>query len=363
MRIMIGEKIKTLRKKDGRTQDDLAKALGITNQAVSRWEANKAYPDMEMIPAIANYFHVSIDELFGYNNDRESTLSSYIEKADAFFKLKNYPPSDKKAFQKQEVFLREALTEFPNEWHLQERLAQLIRMISNINKNEKKGEDRSKEATELLEQAYQNCDDIEQKDYLLHSFIEALNQLGDYQKIKEIALHNTPVFNSREIIRATIMEENLRSRYISEAFLVLLHQLAETVNDCFNYFSATNEPGIYLSIAELYQSAFKDGDYEWFHSDICMLFLNASRICDRMKDSAHAIKYFDKAYDHCISFMEASKHNMENINSPLFSDAVDFPCFFVYVSVSDNSFKQYLRLFSEEVISKIRDNPKYTAIF
>ncbi|MBO4920720.1 MAG: helix-turn-helix transcriptional regulator [Lachnospiraceae bacterium] len=71
MRIMLGEKIKELRKRDGRTQDDIATALGITNQAVSRWEANKAYPDMEMIPAIANYFHVSIDELFGYSNDRE----------------------------------------------------------------------------------------------------------------------------------------------------------------------------------------------------------------------------------------------------------------------------------------------------
>ena len=49
MRIMLGDKIKELRKRDRRTQDDLATALGITNQAVSRWEANKAYPDMEMI--------------------------------------------------------------------------------------------------------------------------------------------------------------------------------------------------------------------------------------------------------------------------------------------------------------------------
>ena len=68
MTIKLGEKIKMLRKRDGRRQDDLANALGVTNQAVSRWEANKGYPDMEMIPAIANYFHVSIDELFGYDN-------------------------------------------------------------------------------------------------------------------------------------------------------------------------------------------------------------------------------------------------------------------------------------------------------
>ena len=66
MKLTLGEKIKELRKRDGRKQEDLANALGITNQAVSRWEKDGSYPDMEMIPAIANYFGISIDELFGY---------------------------------------------------------------------------------------------------------------------------------------------------------------------------------------------------------------------------------------------------------------------------------------------------------
>ena len=67
MQIKLGEKIKELRKRDGRKQEDLAVALGVTNQAVSRWEANGGYPDIEMLPAIANYFHITIDELFGYD--------------------------------------------------------------------------------------------------------------------------------------------------------------------------------------------------------------------------------------------------------------------------------------------------------
>ena len=65
MNIKIGEKIRQLRKRDGRKQEDLAGALGVSPQAVSRWEANGGYPDMELIPAIANYFNISIDELFG----------------------------------------------------------------------------------------------------------------------------------------------------------------------------------------------------------------------------------------------------------------------------------------------------------
>ena len=63
MQIKLGEKIRKLRQRDGRKQEDLAVALGVTNQAVSRWEANGGYPDIEMLPAIANYFHITMDEL------------------------------------------------------------------------------------------------------------------------------------------------------------------------------------------------------------------------------------------------------------------------------------------------------------
>ena len=82
MNIKIGEKIKQLRSRDGRKQEDLAKALGVSPQAVSRWEANGGYPDMELIPAIANYFNISIDELFGYSKDRQEKLKSILEKAE-----------------------------------------------------------------------------------------------------------------------------------------------------------------------------------------------------------------------------------------------------------------------------------------
>ena len=82
MNIKLGEKIKQLRQRDGRKQEDLANALGVSPQAISRWEASGGYPDMELIPAIANYFNVSIDELFGYSKDREEKLKSILSKAE-----------------------------------------------------------------------------------------------------------------------------------------------------------------------------------------------------------------------------------------------------------------------------------------
>ena len=80
MNVKIGDKIKELRRRDGRRQEDLADALGITCQAVSRWESGGSYPDLELIPSIANYFGITIDELFGYENDRERKIDAVSDK-------------------------------------------------------------------------------------------------------------------------------------------------------------------------------------------------------------------------------------------------------------------------------------------
>ena len=84
MTLQLGEKIRSLRKQYGRTQEALASALGITFQAVSRWESNLAYPDMELIPSIANYFGITIDELFGYECERDKKVNDIIARIDAF---------------------------------------------------------------------------------------------------------------------------------------------------------------------------------------------------------------------------------------------------------------------------------------
>lgn len=67
MHIQIGEKIRNLRKQRNISQEVLAQYLGITFQAVSKWENGDSMPDVMMIPAIASFFEVSTDELFDFN--------------------------------------------------------------------------------------------------------------------------------------------------------------------------------------------------------------------------------------------------------------------------------------------------------
>lgn len=61
----IGNTIATLRKEKDMTQEALANALGVTNQAVSKWESEQSCPDIALLPSIADLFGVSLDYLFG----------------------------------------------------------------------------------------------------------------------------------------------------------------------------------------------------------------------------------------------------------------------------------------------------------
>ena len=65
----IGKNIKKLRTAKNITQEQLASSLHISNQAVSKWEKEQAFPDISLLPMLADCFGVTMDELFGYRPD------------------------------------------------------------------------------------------------------------------------------------------------------------------------------------------------------------------------------------------------------------------------------------------------------
>jgi len=103
--IRLGEKIKSLRKQKNISQEVFANYLGVSFQAVSKWENGNTAPDVTVIPAIASFFGVSTDELFDFNLfETEKQVEAICHEA------YQYRLSDGA---KSEQILREGLKRFP----------------------------------------------------------------------------------------------------------------------------------------------------------------------------------------------------------------------------------------------------------
>ena len=131
--IKLGERIKEFRQRDGRTQDALASELGVTAQAVSRWEKEICCPDVEMIPSIANYFGVSIDELFGYDNERSKKVDELAAAINDMISRNNGKDVSMDACI---AAAREALIEFPGNEKLTLALASALYNAGYVRRGE-----------------------------------------------------------------------------------------------------------------------------------------------------------------------------------------------------------------------------------
>ncbi|OFI45985.1 hypothetical protein BG262_05730 [Floricoccus penangensis] len=79
--IHFSKKIIKLRTDKKLTQEDLANAMGITKASVSKWENRQSYPDITLLPRLASYFDVTIDDLLGYEpNLTKEEIREYYEK-------------------------------------------------------------------------------------------------------------------------------------------------------------------------------------------------------------------------------------------------------------------------------------------
>ena len=76
--MLIGDKIRILRKNKNITQARLAQCLSVSAQSVSKWEKHLTVPDISILPVIARYFGITMDELFDYRLDALNYKERFI---------------------------------------------------------------------------------------------------------------------------------------------------------------------------------------------------------------------------------------------------------------------------------------------
>ena len=80
MKLNIGTQIRYLRREKDITQEEFAEILGVSYQSVSRWENNTCYPDIELLPTIADFFGITVGHLMGLDEAAErDKVAKYVD--------------------------------------------------------------------------------------------------------------------------------------------------------------------------------------------------------------------------------------------------------------------------------------------
>lgn len=336
MEIKLGEKIKELRNRDGRTQENLADALGVTNQAVSRWEKNGSYPDMEMIPSIANYFGVTIDELFGYRNDRENKIDAIIKKIDAFHMKQD--GSDGWVDECLAI-LRGGLAEFPQNERLLITLADTLSEAGWRRHNEwlyyddegfiqhrydiHKSNEYWAESMKICEYLVDNATDNAIVTTAIHILVLLYRNIGENEKAVAYAQKMPELKNCRELLLSSASDGKEEAKYIGEFLLKTASQFAKQLVYGLianrHHFESDIPIEKLKGAISLFNLICDDGNMGAYHGDLIQLYLYLSRVQWERGYHDDAFVSLDESLRHARALEAICDGKEHTFTSPLVS--------------------------------------------
>lgn len=242
MNLNLGKKIKSLRKQRNISQEVLAQYLGVTFQAVSKWENETAMPDITLVPAIAAFFGVSTDELLDFNlYEIEKNVEAIVDEHSRYW------DTDKA---KAEQILRDGLKKYPGNDVLLNCLVGVIPVP-----------ERSAEVIELCKALVEGTryDDVKYDAYRIMA--EAYKASGEYALAKAAIEEIPEIYFTKLQVKALLLDgEDMFEAAVKQKCLSLGH-LLEMLTELSDYYAEKGEydkARIQLTIARDVYEAFRD---------------------------------------------------------------------------------------------------------
>ncbi len=322
MQIDLGTTIRTLRRRDGCTQEALAQALGVTSQAVSRWESGGSYPDIQLIPSIAHYFGVTIDELFGYADDRVQRIDRTVT---AIREMLRENRGEDVNLDQCLSLARDAMIEFPGNEKVMCCLASVLYKTAGVRYGEHhltdsegysiydterhRGYAEWAEAIKLYEKALPTLPQGE----LRHKAVDELSQLyvnmGYHDKAMALVEAAPDILGTRELLKIYACDGKQQAKAYEEAVQVFVQATASlmvhTVLACDRSLTAAEKVRSMQDAIGLFDHVYMGGccgDSECFLANAHML-LSAYLWLDEKQDEA--FEALDCALIHAKEFERA----------------------------------------------------------
>ncbi len=334
MQLDLGQRIRELRRRDGRTQEALAEAIGVTSQAISRWEANGGYPDMEIIPSIANYFGISIDELFGYTNERSKKVDALVLKIEQMNLQNNGEDIN---IDECIALARDALLEFPGNEKIMLCLASVLYNagyarygeyhltdgegydVHNVERHRTYAE--WKEAISLYEKALKTIENSELRYQAIGQLTQLYLNMGEHQRALEIIESVPNIENSKEFLEIRTTDGKKRAEAYGDALVKTVRICSELmVSSVIAYkknMSPADKAQSLCNAISIFNLVCTDGNYGLHHAYIARVYtlLSLYLWLDNKKDDAFVA--LDNALTHFNLFSEHYENDDSRYTAPL----------------------------------------------
>ena len=216
---------KKYRRKKGFSQEQVAERLSVSPQAVSKWETGVSYPDLSLLPIIANLFGVSVDYLLGVNlSEKEEAIQSALEECRQLTEEKRYGDAV--------TILRRTLVKYPSEPRLMYQLAW------NLTGTIRETPENLYEAIKIYEKILQLTDDPVLYSRVLRDLMYRYYTARDEKTAREYADRLLPFELCREynLGRGNLLYGKELADYLKSN----IDLYGEAMKECLEYFTYTN---------------------------------------------------------------------------------------------------------------------------
>lgn len=299
MMINIASNLKRLRKQKGITQEALAGFIGVSFQAISKWERNEGYPDITILPVIANYFNVTLDELVGINEIKDQKhlqdILTIIQQ-----NYSNGKISDNIAL------LREELKAFPENYQLLSELACSLTMLQTDSDTELKN---GKEAVDICERILAYCTDADIRNNVQANLCYYYNWIGKNDKALEQAQKLPSVWKCKDAVLPSMIYddhfvETIQQSIVqfADAIRLQLRDLADKDNSRELKWSNQERIAILEKGIKIYNIIFDQEDYLYYNVYLSETYRIMASLALLDNEENQALNFLEKAAKHAVLF-------------------------------------------------------------
>ena len=292
MQINIKDKLRSLRTQKNITQEALANHLGITPQSVGKWERGEGFPDITLLPKLALFFNITVDELLNVGQARiEEKIKAYQEQD---LRLRNAGEN-----QKLLEMWEKAYSEFPNDCRV---ICGLMEAMDRGRAYYQLPSGTAERKISLGKRILEESTDNELRERAVQALCYTYSRIGDKENALRYAKMGGSMYITRDDLCAFVLDGE-EGREASQEYIAGLLQLAAFAASSMPHKVRMDQESrikAYEFGIELWKLFFSDGNYGFYAQDISLRYRWIADEYAFSKDAEKVIESLEKAVETAV---------------------------------------------------------------